>query len=201
MDAQVWSAGDPAFAPANADLDEARRQIMAALLADAGQESLRSDLLAFTEDHPDCLYRSCSLGHLTGSGVVVDPLSGRSLLIHHAKLERWLQPGGHADGDGNLGAVAWREATEETGLSDLALVTPAIDVDIHSIAARGGEPEHLHLDLRFVILVGSDRQPAPNHETLGARWMAPDAPEIVGSVELHRVVSRAIDVAASRFGQ
>lgn len=172
----------------------------AAVLDGTDQVDVRDRILDFIATHPDALHRTCLDGHLTGSGVVVDPATGESLLINHVKLGRWLQPGGHADGDGNLASVAWREATEETGLNGLQAVLPAIDVDIHEIPARPGEPAHLHLDLRFLILVGTDREAAPNHETLGARWMRPDDPEIAGGGELHRVVSRACALATERFG-
>ncbi|MEL7156091.1 MAG: NUDIX hydrolase [Actinomycetota bacterium] len=194
-----WSSGSIALSPAEGDLAQAVNQIEAAILEGPAQHQARDRILDFVAEHPDALHRSCLSGHLTGSGIVVDPATGRSLLIHHAKLGRWLQPGGHADGDGNLASVAWREATEETGLGDLRVVTPAIDVDIHRIPARPGEPEHLHLDLRHLILVGDDREAAPNHETLGARWMAPDDPEIAGTDELHRAVSRACALARDRF--
>lgn len=182
------------------DVARARSQVVSALLVGAEQEARRAQVLAFIDDHPNCLHRTCLTGHLTGSALVVDPDRGRSLLIHHRKLDRWLQPGGHADGDANLGRVAWREATEETGLADLRLVTPALDIDIHTIPARSGEPEHLHLDLRFLVLVGSDRQPRPNDETLGARWLTPDDPAIEPGAELHRALVRAIDVAQEVTG-
>lgn len=172
----------------------------AAVLDGDEQVEVRARILDFIGSHPNALHRSCLDGHLTGSGIVVDPATGESLLINHAKLGRWLQPGGHADGDGNLAAVAWREASEETGLNGLRAVLPAVDVDIHEIPARPGEPAHLHLDLRFLILVGPDREAAPNHETLGARWMRPDDPEIVGTGELQRAVSRASTLAVAKFG-
>ncbi len=174
---------------------EARRQIESAHLAGAEQEALRREVLDFIGVHPDCLHRSCPPGHLTGSAVIVDPATEQVLLIHHAKIGRWLQPGGHADGEANLGAVAWTEATEETGLTGLVLVTPAIDIDIHPIAARPGEPEHRHLDLRFLVLVGAQHDPAPNHETLGARWVDAADWAVTESPELQRAVLRAIEVA------
>ena len=185
----------PALAPALDDLDEARRQLVAADLVGADQERLREQVLAFCADHADALHRRCLSGHLTGSALIVDPASARTLLINHVKLRRWLQPGGHADGDGNLGGVSWREATEETGLVGLRLVTPAIDLDVHTIPARPNEPEHLHLDLRHVVLAGPDLRLAPNHETSGARWLPFDSPELDG--ELARAVRRAGEVAAT----
>lgn len=162
-----------------------------------GQEDARQQILEFCDDHPDALVRSCLEGHLTGSGVVVDPSRRAALLIHHRKLGLWLQPGGHADGDGDLAAVALREASEETGLEDLAVVTPAIDLDIHSIPERGDEPAHLHLDVRFLVLApaGSEPEPDPD-ETMGARWVTADDPEgLMASGELRRLVGRALLIA------
>jgi len=189
--------GDAALQPAGDDPAEARRQLAAAALVGADQDLTRHQVLTFTEQHPDCLLRSCGPGHLTGSALVIDPATGRILLIHHAKAGRWLQPGGHADGEGNLGLVALTEATEETGLEGLRLVTPAIDIDVHTIGARPGEPAHDHLDLRFVVLSGPDTRAVPNAETLGARWVDPEDPAaagVLGDGELSRLARRAAAV-------
>ena len=108
--------------------------------------------IAFIEAHPDCLLRTCLPGHLTGSAWILSPDRGRTLLTHHGKLGKWLQLGGHADGDPDLLAVALREAREESGLTRLRVVDGRLfDVDRHWIPARGEEPGHWHHDLRFVI--------------------------------------------------
>lgn len=73
------------------------------------------------------------------------------MLTHHRKLDRWLQLGGHADGDGDLAAVALREAEEESGMSGLTLQGGVFDLDRHLIPARGDEPAHWHYDVRFVV--------------------------------------------------
>ena len=57
----------------------------------------------FIDSHPDCFHRSCQVGHITGSAWLVDMAGDRVLLAHHAKLTRWLQPGGHSDGDLDMG--------------------------------------------------------------------------------------------------
>src|SRR5690606_11839088 len=86
------------------------------------EEEMVARVRALVEAHADCACRSCRPGHLTGSAWIVSPDRQRVALVHHRKLERWLQPGGHADGDTDIAAVAWREATEETGLGRLRLL-------------------------------------------------------------------------------
>ena len=115
---------------------------------------------------------SCPAAHVTGSAMVVDPASRRFLLLLHALLGRWLQPGGHADGDGALPGVAWREATEETGIAGLAVATPAVDVDIHLVPPPHGPV--LHLDVRYLVVAPPGAVPRANHESRGLRWLAYD---------------------------
>lgn len=106
----------------------------------------------FVAAHPECFERSLAIGHITGSAWILDQPGERVLLTHHRKLDRWLQPGGHADGNPDVLAVALREGWEETGLGSLFPVDrEAFDLDIHRIPARGREPEHLHYDVRFLL--------------------------------------------------
>ncbi len=108
--------------------------------------------IAFVEAQADCLERTCVPGHLTGSAWVVSPDRTQTLLTHHLKLEKWLQLGGHADGDGDLPAVARREALEESGLTGVRAVHAEIfDLDRHWIPPRKTDPGHYHYDLRFVF--------------------------------------------------
>lgn len=106
---------------------------------------------AFALEHADCFERCCVPGHFTGSAWLVDRAAQRILLTHHRKLNRWLQLGGHADGDPDLAQVALREAEEESGLRKLAVDPEIFDLDRHVIPARGGDPEHFHYDVRFVV--------------------------------------------------
>jgi 8-oxo-dGTP pyrophosphatase MutT (NUDIX family) len=153
-------------------LGVARRHIEAARAGDPTHEAHRRTMLAFLDEHPDALDRTCADGHLTGSALVVDPTDRRVLLMLHAKLGRWFQPGGHADGDATLPGVAWREATEETGLGGLRVAVPAIDLDIHEVAPPHGP--HLHLDVRYLVLARPGDRPVGNHESLDLRWVAYD---------------------------
>jgi 8-oxo-dGTP pyrophosphatase MutT (NUDIX family) len=129
--------------------------------------------------------------------VVVDPGAGRVCLIHHGKLNRWLQPGGHADeaDGGSMEATALREAREETGLAvSLHPTAPRpLDVDAHRIPARKAEPEHLHLDVRFLLV--AERPEALAHdpgESHGARWVPWDeALALADEPALRRLLSKA----------
>lgn len=123
-------------------------------------------------DHPDAFLRTHLPGHITGSAWIVDPKKEFVLLTHHAKLNKWLQPGGHADGDENVLNVALREANEETGLKDLRLIKEAIfDIDIHTIPLRKDFPEHLHFDVRFVFEARQDEPLILTDESHALQWV------------------------------
>lgn len=145
-----------------------------------GQEGAHlAHIQAFVRRHRDPFDRTIAEGHLTGSALVVSPTGGKVLLLHHLKLGRWLQPGGHAEpGEQSGEAVALREALEETGLPGLQLhpVAPRpLDVDVHQIPARPGEPAHEHLDLRYLVLAPPDAPLRPaTGESERIRWFAWD---------------------------
>jgi 8-oxo-dGTP pyrophosphatase MutT (NUDIX family) len=167
---RALAAADVSEAPG--DLERAASAVMGALPGPPDHEAARQQILAFLAERPDALERSCGPGHLTGSALVVDPASERVLLLLHAKVRRWLQPGGHADGDGDLAHVALREATEETGIDGLRVITPAIDLDVHVFRdARGREPEHLHLDVRHLVLTPPEAEATTNHESDSHAWV------------------------------
>lgn len=131
---------------------------------------------ALCNAHPDCFDRTCLPGHMTGSAWIVSPDGRRHLLTRHRKLKRWLQPGGHADGDPQAARVARREAEEESGIQEFTFVQgmdTALDLDVHVIPARGDEPEHEHHDIRFLLVAGSDRL-AISDESDDLRWFTDD---------------------------
>jgi 8-oxo-dGTP pyrophosphatase MutT (NUDIX family) len=124
---------------------------------------------------PHCFKRSHLAGHITGSAWIVDPTGKKTLLTHHKKLGKWLQLGGHADGNSDVLGVALREATEESGLTRIEPVSREIfDVDIHPIPARKNEPEHFHYDIRFVCRADDSKPLVRNAESKELAWVPLD---------------------------
>jgi 8-oxo-dGTP pyrophosphatase MutT (NUDIX family) len=122
--------------------------------------------------HPRAFFRDHLPGHMTASSWIVDLTGKFVLLTHHTKLNRWLQPGGHADGDQDLLAVARKEAVEETGLTSLKLLSSQIyDIDIHVIPARKEFPEHFHYDIRFLFLADRAERPIISSESHDLAWI------------------------------
>jgi 8-oxo-dGTP pyrophosphatase MutT (NUDIX family) len=138
----------------------------------------------FVRAHPDCFERSLLVGHVTGSAWIVDPARSRCLLTHHRKLDRWLQLGGHADGQSDALAVAMREAREESGLTSLRPVATSIfDCDVHAIPARGAEPPHWHHDVRFLFEADPEEPLVVSEESHDLAWVALDAVAALGTDE------------------
>ena len=159
---------------------------------------------AFVARHPDPFDRRIAEGHLTGSAVVVSADGRQTLLLHHRKLDRWLQPGGHADpGESSGEEVALREALEETGLAGLALHPTAprpLDVDVHDIPARGTEPAHEHLDLRYLMVAPAGATfSRSTDETRDMRWVEwEEAPCLGPDPGLLRALGKARRIVAQR---
>ena len=185
-DDALLAADHPALRASN-DLDDARTAVEAADV-DPDAERHRRDVLDFLDAHDDALHRSCREGHLTGSALVVDATAERFVLLHHRKLRRWLQPGGHCDGDANLAAVALREATEETGLAGLRVHPVAVDVDVHEVAPPAEGP-HLHLDVRYLVVAPPGAELSGNHESTDIRWAAV---EELGSLDVDDGLRRLV---------
>ncbi|GAC1581077.1 MAG: NUDIX hydrolase [Candidatus Elarobacter sp.] len=144
--------------------------------ADAREAAMRERLVAFVRAHDDAFERTLALGHVTASAWIVDPSRTRALLTHHRKLGRWLQLGGHVDGDPDVRASALREAREESGLTSLRFAQAAIyDLDIHAIPARRGEPAHDHYDVRFAFEADPAEQLVVSAESSELAWIALDA--------------------------
>lgn len=120
-----------------------------------------------------CFHRDHLPGHITGSAWILNKARTHVLLVHHVKLNKWLQPGGHADGEEDVRSVALREVNEETGLIHFEELTPGIfDLDIHTIPARPDFPEHLHYDVRFAWAATDEAEPEVSEESHDVKWIA-----------------------------
>lgn len=155
--------------------DQALRQALQEYARTVPQQAevVQSFLALLADQGPDPFCRERLAGHFTGSAWLVSADGQRVLLTHHRKLARWLQLGGHADGDHDLAAVALREAQEESGLPGLSLGSTGIyDLDRHWIPARGEVPGHWHYDVRYVVQAGADERFAVSAESLDLAWCA-----------------------------
>jgi 8-oxo-dGTP pyrophosphatase MutT (NUDIX family) len=132
-------------------------------------------LVAFVRNHPDCFERSLSVGHITGAGWLLNGAGDRVLLTHHKKLDKWLQLGGHADGDPDVLRVALREAREESGIEEIEPISTEIfDVDVHPIPAHNGVAAHFHYDVRFLLRTTGDERFAVSDESHELAWVSPE---------------------------
>ena len=157
------------------------------------QLAVRERMLEFLARHPqDAHERTCLEGPFTASCLLLSADGQRVLLTHHKKLDRWLQLGGHCDGDANLAHVALREAEEESGIEGVRLDPVPFDLDIHTIPARKDEPEHLHLDVRFIGLAPKGAREMVSEESNDLRWFMPhEVLDLDVDDSLMRLVCRA----------
>ena len=139
---------------------------------DAVEHTMRNETIEFVKNNADCFERELLVGHVTGSAWIIDKSRKYILLIHHRKLNRWFQPGGHCDGDTDVLNVATKEANEETGLLDIQVLSPEIfDVDVHEIPARKDIPAHFHYDIRFLFEADKNEQLIISDESNDLDWV------------------------------
>ncbi|MBT4289723.1 MAG: NUDIX hydrolase [Deltaproteobacteria bacterium] len=133
--------------------------------------SLVNRVIAFIKNTPECFSRSHAEGHITGSAWLVNNHQ-QVLLTYHKKLHKWIQLGGHADGNPSVLNVALKEAEEESGILDLKLISDAVfDVDIHLIPANSRESSHYHYDIRYLISAGDMKQFKISNESISMAWI------------------------------
>lgn len=143
-------------------------------------------------------------GHYTASAFVLDARGHRLLLIHHASLRRWLQPGGHLEAtDAHPLAAARREVAEETGLHQLEaqLDGALLDVDVHRIPARGEQPAHRHYDLRFLFRASAGARPRAGSDARDARWVGlADVHALESDASVQRAIGRILREGHGQLG-
>lgn len=116
---------------------------------------------------------------------------GKVLLLHHKKLNTWLQPGGHIELDEDPEQALFREIEEETGLTktSLKIIEPqgrALPFNLNSKHKRlplpfdlnvhpfGDHPTHKHIDLCYLIKSSTDFINQNLVESNDLRWFSVD---------------------------
>ena len=152
------------------------------------QELLRASYVTHLRVHPDGLWRSCFPDHLTAGALVVSHDRRHVLLNLHRKAQRWFHFGGHLEDDTTLAWAALREATEESGLTGLAVEPEPLHLSTHPVGFCDPRGTVRHLDVRFLARADADVDPVVSGESIDVRWWPvddlptaePDMVEMVG---------------------
>lgn len=138
----------------------------------SSEAKYQARFVSLLRNFPTCFSRRLESGHVTGSAWVVSENHEEVVLLHHKKLDRWLQPGGHADGEEDILKVAQKELEEETGLQQYRWVSDKIfDIDIHLIPGRGAEKAHFHYDIRFLAVASTSAPLIVSSESRAVAWV------------------------------
>jgi len=158
------------------------------------ESSFKQAILAFVQRHDNFYKRTLECGHVTASAWITNPQYTHALMLHHKKLNRWLQPGGHVEQDSDVSTAALREAREETGITNLQIIGDGIfDIDIHTIPANRKETEHQHFDIRFLLEAALEATPAVSDESNDVRWFTLDEiAAINGEASIQRMILKTI---------
>jgi len=152
--------------------------------------------LRFVEANERCFERDLWTGHVTGSAWLVNAARTHVLLTHHRKLGRWLQLGGHSDGNADTLAVAIREAEEESGLRVKPVFPRIFDLDIHEIPLRGSDPAHFHYDVRFALRPEAGEAFTVGSESFDLAWVALEQlPDYTGEGSILRMHRKWLDLS------
>lgn len=141
------------------------------------EERHKIKIIDFIQQYENCFERTLEIGHVTASAWLLNKDCSKVLLMHHRKLDMWVQPGGHCDGDSDVLGVALKEAQEESGLQKIEpIMTDIFDIDIHLIPETKKEKAHYHYDIRFLVqAIGNDTL-VQNNESNALRWFGKNDP-------------------------
>ena len=132
------------------------RQVEAYIPFNEQEAADKATLLSLLRENTDISRRDNLAAHLTASAWVVNPERNKVLMAYHNLYNSWAWLGGHADGNFDLAAVAEKEAREESGLTDVKLVSDDI-LSLEILTVDGHEkkgkyvPSHLHLNVTFLL--------------------------------------------------
>jgi len=176
-------------------VDPRVRALVTALASHEPVDAIERDAIArlrrLVAAPADPFARTTLPAHITASAVVLDP-DHRMILLHlHRRLGRWLQPGGHVETGERPEDAAVRETREETGS---AVRHPIGGPHILHLDEHPGPDGHIHLDLRYLLLVRRSEPALGAGEATGEgpgaslRWA--ELPEV--AVLTDRSLARAI---------
>ncbi len=158
-------------------------------LQNPGEAKVVQKFKNFVKSHSDCFNRSLLMGHVTGSSWLLDPSEKKVLLTHHKKLGKWLQLGGHADGECDVLKVAVKEAQEESGIQEIRPLQEEIFyLDVHTIPEYHGVPEHEHYDVTFLLKASKDDFHL-SEESSALAWLSADE---LGGMEVDDSVKKML---------
>lgn len=167
------------------------------------EENDRRLMLQYSTLFDDLLTRDNEMAHLTASAWIVTRDQSRVLLAYHNQFRSWAWLGGHADGDGDLLAVALREAQEESGIVHVQPVSRKLfSVEILPVAQHRKHGRyvsaHLHLNATYLLECdASDALRIKPDENSGVKWFRPS--EVAGAVsepEMRIIYQKLMDKVA-----
>ena len=128
--------------------------------------------LELINSYEDCFTRDCLHAHITASAMIVNQDFSKTLLTHHKALDKWIQLGGHADGEKDALSVALKEAEEESGLKNLKFLSDEIfDLDTHFIPKHEEVFEHHHYDIRYLLQAHDSEEIIVSSESKDVQWI------------------------------
>ncbi|MDQ5891055.1 MAG: hypothetical protein QG604_929 [Candidatus Dependentiae bacterium] len=165
--------------------------------ADESERMSRELTVQFVEENAKAFERSLLFGHVTASALLLNKDKTKFLLMHHRKINKWFQVGGHCDGNPDTLEVAMKEATEESGIDRVEpVMSEVFDVDVHLIPQNKGVPAHFHFDIRFLLKTVDTDELVINHESQALTWFSfnDELPALEPSV--HRMIRKAKELLA-----
>ena len=143
------------------------------------EQQIKNHIMTFIQRNEYCFERSLAIGHVTASAWLLSQDGSQALMMHHKKLDKWVQLGGHCDGNPDVLAVAVKEAQEESGITAIAPVSQAIfDLAIFLVPENAHAPAHAHYDICFLLQVTGDEEVAKNSESKELRWISKKAKKL-----------------------
>ncbi len=168
------------------------------------ENEYKERMLDFLDNCDNPFSRETKEGHFTSSGFLLNSNKTKFLLMHHRKLDKWLQPGGHCDGNNDLLAVAIKEAQEESGILDIEPISRQIyDIDVHFIPSNAKEQEHYHYDVRFLLKTVCNDYFVKNAESHDLRWIefTYNYEELVLDSSVKRMIEKYIQIWSCTYGK